>query len=400
MSDATGMLIPKPSKIERLERMTPTVYEAAVRCVARASWVASSDHDRVPPQPQALLGIAAHAVFERAGSGGLPGDTVEERKEVAAGLFEDRVKSLWENTHPLVRAKFETHEHIPFFNIRRAGTAQQAATMHVAPKSDSKRPRVERARTLVESTLRSKDGRVSGRPDAINVKDKTVVDYKSGSDPQGNGSTEEEVRQLRLYAFLARENGIEITRGVIARASGNRAEVDIPPADAEAEGRRARETLVEYNQHAGEAFSEAATPSSKACRYCPCIPFCSTFWEAAKPEWQTDCGAHVEGTVESVEGDSLLSLHLNVARGSGPRGAVIVTRLSKGWVTLGQTDAPQEGEMVRVTDAAHEPETFSTGEVRADRDMTAVWRVQASEYEPRQERPQQPKPSADGPRIR
>src|SRR5690606_16452779 len=110
-------------------------------------------------------------------------------------------------------------------------------------------------------------------------------------------------RQLRLYAFLAAENGIPVTKGVIERVDRERVEIQISQGEAAEEGRRALEVLDEYNRRAGESFSDAASPSREACRYCPCIPFCPAFWDTAEPGWASECGSQIEGTVETVDGD-------------------------------------------------------------------------------------------------
>ena len=371
------MVVQRPPAIVKIDTISPTIYEAALKCVARASWEALGDRHRVPTQPRALLGIAAHAVFEHARRVGFPGDTVEERNKAAENLFDETVESLFRKTHPLIRAKFKTHEHIPFLNIYRARTTQRATRMEPRPRYDGRSAshNATRAHTLVESTLTSKDGHVVGRPDVIDADNATIVEYKTGTGPGEEAPTDAELRQLRLYAFLARENGIAIRRGIIERSNGGRDEVDISQTDAEAEGKRARGIVDEYNRHAGRSFSDAATPSARACRYCPCIAFCTAFWETSDASWKTECGTQVEGTVDSVEGESLVSLNLNVSRGSGPTGPTVVTRLSRDWLTLHQMESPRTGEVVRVTDAAQVSDTSSPVELRADRDMTAIWRV-------------------------
>ena len=381
MNSEASMVVQRPPAIPKIERISPTIYEAALKCVARASWEASGDRHRVPAQPRALLGIAAHAVFEHARGVGLLGDTGEERIKAGENLFDETVKTLFEKTHPLIRAKFETHEHIPFFNIYRARTTQQAARIEARHRyaGGTTEQNTSATHTLVESRLVSKDKRVVGRPDVIDAHNATIVEYKTGAGPDGESPSDSEMRQLRLYAFIARENGIAIRRGIIERTSGDRDEVEISQTDAETEGKRARELLDEYNRHVGRSFSEAATPSAEACRYCPCIAFCPAFWEASEPNWETECGAQVEGTVESVEGGSLVSIHLKVSRGSGPRGQTVVTKFSRDWLTLDQMNLPRTSEIVRVTDAAHVPDTSSPVELRADRDMTAVWRMRSSQ---------------------
>ena len=215
-----------------------------------------------------------------------------------------------------------------FFNIYRARTAQKAARIETRSQyaGGTAEQHITAANTLVESRLVSQDKRVVGRPDVIDTNNATIIEYKTGAGPDGDTPTDSEMRQLRLYAFVAGENGIAIRRGIIERTNGDSDEVEISQTDAEIEGKRAREMLDEYNRYVGRSFNEAATPSADACRYCPCIAFCRAFWEVSEPDWETECGAQVEGTVESVEGGSLLSIHLKVSRGAGPRGQTVVTK--------------------------------------------------------------------------
>ena len=377
MSDSASMVVHRPAAIAKIQRISPTIYEAALKCVARASWEASGDRHRIPAHPRALLGISAHSVFEHARGIGLLGASAEERARDAEGLFVEKAKKLFREAHPLIQAKFDTHEHIPYFNIHLARTGQQAARLAVRLRRASA-PAEQRGSgrsTLVEAALVSKDGRVVGRPDVIDAPGGTIVDYKTGTTPDGERPTASEVRQLRLYASVAGENGIVIRKGVIERANGDRDEVEIARAEAEAEGRRAREMLREYNRQAGRPFEEAATPSAQACRYCPCVSFCPAFWHASEPSWEGECGVQLEGAVQVVEGNSLLSMHINASRGSGPRGEVVVTKLSRNWLTLNELDLPRRGDVVRVTDARRVAETASPTELRADRDMTAIWRM-------------------------
>ncbi|WP_434425939.1 PD-(D/E)XK nuclease family protein [Nannocystis pusilla] len=199
-----------------------------------------------------------------------------------------------------------------------------------------------------------------------------MIDYKTGVAEPG-AVNDSELRQLRVYAYLANENGIAIKRGIIERADRTRAEVPISPQQAAEEGRRALVVLDAYNQHVGKPFESVASPSPEACRFCPCIPFCSAFWMKAEPQWSDQCGTHVEGVVESVEGGPLISIYLNVTRGTGARGAAVVTRLSREWLTFSGSVFPQPQHMVRVTDAAYVEESSAPAVFRADRIATAIW---------------------------
>src|SRR5262249_32750151 len=139
---------------------------------------------------------------------------------------------------------------------------------------------------LLEKRLESRDGRIVGQPDVLDVSSETVVDYKTGSARTAlDGVSEAEERQLRIYAFLARENGMEVSRGGIVRADHQRIEVEIPPDDALEAAEDAIRVLEAYNRKAGMSFEAAASPSEENCRHCPCIPFCEAFWSTAGPGW-------------------------------------------------------------------------------------------------------------------
>ena len=371
------MLVPEPPTIAGIDTISPTVYEAALQCLARASWMAFADRNALPPNPRALLGNAVHLLLERASRSATPGTTEEQRVVDAAEHFDEEMKGLFRRAHPLIRAKFENEERIPFYNLYRARAARIASQMlrpHSSRAGSAAAQPCESSR-LAEFTLTSRDQVVKGRPDLIDAKNATVVDYKMGSAPDSHQPTDSEARQLKLYAYLAMENGIPIRIGAVERGNRIRTEIPISRQDAEDEGRRAREALTELNRVSGRRFCEAASPSPKACRHCPCIPFCPAFWESSVPSWEEECGTHFEGVVDSIEGAALMSLRLQVARGTGARGPGVVSRLSKEWLEVEQTSIPEPGQTVRCTDAREINRTASPTEFRADRATTAVWTV-------------------------
>ena len=378
------MLLPSPPPLTHLETISPTVYDAALHCFARASWVASGDPSLVPPHPRALLGIGWHALLERTARAGLPGDSDVERLEEAGRIFDAEMAEPFDRAHVLVREKFGTKERLPFYSLYRARAARIALDIH--PRSSRTAQEsgtgVQPRGRAVELLLATRDGHIRGRPDLVDAEAEAVLDYKSGSRSDLREPTDSEVRQLRLYAHLARENGIPIRKGVIER--GNRVRHELPISDEAAadEGRSARQILVELNRHSGRPFREAAAPSPTACRFCPCIPFCPAFWDAAAPEWEDECGAQIEGTVESAEGDAIVSLEIDISQGTATRGRAIVTRLGRNWLMAGERDVPQAGETVRVTDARTASGSSSRREFRADRDTTAVWTVASSSSAP------------------
>src|SRR5262249_24791312 len=97
-----------------------------------------------------------------------------------------------------------------------------------------------------------------------------------------------------------------------------------------------------------------------------------------EPEWRSECGTHLEGVVESIEGGALISINLNVTRGTGARGPAIVTRLSREWLTFDGSDLPRPQQTVRVTDTGFVEDTLTPAVFRADRITTAVWTLPTS----------------------
>lgn len=381
MNSQASMLVPTPPTIKKIDRISPTLYEAAMKCASRAAWLADGDRKLLPPHPRALLGIGAHAVLERARSRGLAGSSDDERRSDAERFFDEKMRELFAATHPLLHAKFDRPDRLPFYNLFRARAAQMAAD---AAASFGGRAGQAAARSAiggvaVEAALASKDGRIAGRADVLDAANATVIDYKTGVAGDSGPLTDSELRQLRLYAYLANENGVSIKRGVIERADRSRADIPISAQDAAEEARRALVVLDEYNQHAGKPFESGASPSPDACRFCPCIPFCEAFWRAAEPHWSGQCGTHVEGVVESVEGGQLVSINLNITRGTGAKGAAVVTRLGREWLTISGAGTPQPQRTVRVTDAAYVEESTAPAVFRADRITTAVWTVPPQE---------------------
>lgn len=371
------MRVPKPPVIPPVDSISPTVYEAALRCLSRASWAASDDGRTLPPSPRSLLGIGVHSVLERAARLGISATTEGDRVRKAARHFDEQMKRIFQRSHPLVRAKFGSPERIPFYNLYRARATRIAAQM---PRTysgfvASATAKGREPNRLAEFALKSRDHAIRGRPDLIDAANATVVDYKTGSAPDLQQPSDSEARQLRLYAYLAMENGIAIRRGAIERPNRIRIEMPISEKDAEDEGRRAREALTELNRVSGRRFSEAASPSPGACRHCPCIPFCPAFWESSIPSWEEECGTQVEGVVESIEGDALVSLHLHVHHGTGTRGPGVISRLSREWLEVEQTTIPESGQTVRLTDARQMDRTAISTEFRADRATTALWTV-------------------------
>jgi hypothetical protein len=235
-----------------------------------------------------------------------------------------------------------------------------------------------------EFRLSSTDGLIVGRADHLDGESETVVDYKSGYAGEGDTDavSDSEARQLRLYAHLAAEHGVNVSKGAIVRRDGRRCELAISWADAEAEANSARRRLHEINAAIGEGvgFDGLASPSPQSCRGCPCIALCDSFWAEAKPEWQSDCGSHVEGWVSGAEtrqilGVSLATLALEVQRGTVSGERLSAEQIPSDWMRLGGGGVPQAGDVVRVVHGRVSGAGEGAAVMRIDKALTAVWRV-------------------------
>jgi hypothetical protein len=371
------MRVPTPSPIQKLDRITPTIYEAALKCHARASWAASGRDADVPRHPRALLGLGAHTVLEGARRGVIEGGDVSERRKAAGRLFDATMEQLFHRAHPLLVAKFGSHVRLPYYQLQRERTALMAAelTKLRGSKKAVDPSSIPDQGTMVESMLQSRDGKIAGRPDVLDSVSEAVIDYKTGSRPATGDLTDGECRQLKLYAFLGMENGVDVRKGVIVRSDRSRAELTIRDSEAEAEAKRARGILEAHNRLTDRPFADVATPSPAACRFCPCIPFCNAFWSAANETWASECGWHAEGEVSGVQGEALLSVDLVVDRGTVPRGSTVLTRLSEKWLTFDGAHRPIPGDLVRATDVLYIEDSVDPVILRANRTSTAVWTI-------------------------
>jgi RecB family exonuclease len=371
------MLIPDPPTSSGIDRISPSLYETLLGCPARASWYAHGRRDALAPHPLALLGTCFHGVMEAVQGRQIAG-SADDCRAAAREVFDQIAARVHADAHPLLKIKFTSPDKLPFFNLFRERASVLAGESCVQVNSDLE---PDGQRGVAEQSFTSSDGLIVGRPDLIDLPRSEVVDYKTGlAAREGWRVSEREERQLNLYAYLVRQAGLDIERGTIVRGNGEAATIEISPAAAEAEAQKARDALAEFNSAVETlAFDDLARPAADTCRMCPCLPMCEPFWQASKETWQEDCGIHLEGAVSEVEqstiqGTALVSLHVNVSRGTVPEGAVSIEQIPLAWITADGDRAPQPGDVVRVVDgrltSSEEPVL-----VRADRVMTSLWRA-------------------------
>lgn len=373
------MRLPIPPNVETVTSMSPSLYAAARQCLARAVWSVHGDRSAIPEHPRALLGIGVHHVLEQAAVGGLEGSDVKAKRDSARSIFDEKVAGLLGAAHPILAAKFGAPQRLPYYNLYRERAALLAAeqAVDVSPHGRERPTDARGSGPTVERTLQSDEGRLRGRPDVIDASRSEVVDYKTSAPPEDGGIREDEARQLRLYAHLANENGIPVTKGVIIRADRSRAEIDISVDDAKAEAAEAIVKLEEIAAVVGRAFDAVASPSRPACSTCPCIPMCQRFWDEAEPDWAEEVGVHLQGTVLEVHitDTGLVGIDLDVQQGTAPRGAGHVERLTVEWLTVDQENMPAKGDVVRVLSLYRVEDSDDPVVYRANRESTTCWRL-------------------------
>ena len=381
------MFIPEPPVLAQLERITPSIYEASINCLAKAAWFAFGDAGVLPQHPAAILGTAYHVVVATAHKGELPVADGSDRSP-ARGLFDKTAQKLHLSAHRLVKLKFPSADRLPFYNLNR-----ERATLTATPIAASRLPsasstagaaRLDSPALRTESRLCSRDGRLVGRADHIDGRSSVVVDYKTGhmSEAEAWVVSDSEARQLRLYAYLAAENGIDVDTGAVVRGDGQRCEIAISPAEAEAEANLAKKQLGRLNAAVSEgaSFRDLASPSPRNCSFCPCLPFCGPFWAEAQPEWAADCGSHVEGNIAEIErrqiqGISLTTLVVSRRAGTVFAQHVSIEQIPSEWMRMDGLDLPHIGDAVRVVHGRQMETDGDEAVIRVDKALTAVWRL-------------------------
>ncbi|MGE3993576.1 PD-(D/E)XK nuclease family protein [Pseudorhodoplanes sp.] len=389
------MLVPTPPALTELHHITASIYNASIECLAKAAWYALGGRGVIPEHPSSILGTSFHAVVGAAHRGSLP-SAGDGGRNSARELFDSTARMLYAQAQPLVRLKFPTPERLPYYNMQRERAARLA--MFVAA---SRPPAAQSFGGMVPTTSRpavteprlcSSDALIVGRPDHIDRNSRTVIDYKSGYIDGGDDPvSDSEARQLRIYAYLANENGLPVSNGAIVRGDGRRSNLPISRADAEAEASGARAHLHALNTaiSGGARFSTLASPSPQACRTCPCIPLCGSFWDTVQPEWQSECGVHVEGRVlevdtRSIQAVSFTTIGLAVRSGTISGGRASIEQVPTEWMMVDENNLPHPGETMRVVHGR----LFGTQEeptiIRVDKTATAVWRSRSQNSTDRQ----------------
>lgn len=373
------MKIPQIPTVKAIPHFTPSLYEAALCCKARAIWSAFGDRNALPQSSNAMLGSCFHKVLELANKGQFPQDK-KACYDTARQVFEEQVEFQYQNAHPLLKSKFRSINRLPYYYLFRERAAVHAVDIALQ-KQPSTSQGISKSSGGAEVSLVSRDGLIKGRPDYINIAESEVIDYKSGTkaevvETELSGS---EIRQLRLYAHLCLENDIQIYKGIIVRGNNQHATLMIANEDARTEGAAARVLLAELNAAAArQTFKEMAEPSPENCKGCSCIPLCEAFWEQATPAWANECGLHLEAEVIEPPSPSInsaarvITLETNALQGTFSPAQVTIQQIPENWLMLDGEKIPEVGDIVRLVNG-RSTNSASSSVFLVDRFTTSIW---------------------------
>lgn len=279
--------------------ISPTRFADLSACMCRAAFEQDPTFaDARHASPASVMGSVAHSVVEAAYRGDFAGEANPRR--AAIDLWDRLVTEAAQG----VPAAPEPSRWRDYQMKRLRAATQAAAVTRRQPRARSSSG--EHRGTRVEEWLVSRDGRVRGRPDRIEVADGkvTVIDLKTASLDEGDVPLAYQ-QQLQLYAWLHHE----VTAGwpdaaAIETLAGDRLFVDVDPDVCNQVAADAIKAMEAFNRLAESAanFIPLATPDVEHCRYCRYRGGCPAFVAAADESWGA-FRAMVGGSLVGDEGD-------------------------------------------------------------------------------------------------
>lgn len=269
-----------------LTRVSPTSASDLLACGLRAAF----SRDPVlrvwrRPSTYSLLGTVAHAVIEAAFKRADWEDDPEAARAQISALWDEQVNraagtliKAWAPSAP------PRPELWPGYQLTRSRTIRRAVRL-VSSRERATGP--HQPGTGVEVELEDATSGLSGRVDRIERHGSAtrVVDLKTGLH-QGE-PTEEQHRQLLLYAVLVRqETGEWPSEIAIEDASGGQISMPLEVAEAEATAKEVAEAVRAFNELNGTGhIVEAARPTAERCRWCAFRVVCAPYWHRLRSDW-------------------------------------------------------------------------------------------------------------------
>lgn len=298
------------------------------------------------PGVGAVLGTAAHAVFQEVGRRShWPGNS-DARREVLEQIWDERVEAgrvkLAKAWSPVVPPDPQSW---PGYQLKRIRTIRRALERPDRTTSLGSVGPERSTPDLVDDRLEDPASGLVGYPDLVSEVSGllTVVDFKTGL-LQGE-PTEEQRRQLLLYAVLVqRWCGRWPDRLEVEDLTGDRWPVGYTPLEAEVTLREAEDAVASFNGALDHgSIAGLARPDAETCRWCPYRTRCSPYWSAVSTEWEH---RSVSGTIETAALDGkFANVTVRIASPQDASGKVVrVGRLQ------GMCVAPDKGAKISLVD--------------------------------------------------
>ena len=304
---------PAPTAIQTI---APTDANRLIDCPLQLAF-SKDEHfasaDRT--SPKRILGIAAHAVRERAyRSGQIP---VADRSSNFADLWDQEISAGhqqlitdWSPAAPPEPSRWKGYQ------LTKTSTLRSAASIAASIPFRSPGAQAPIAGTGLEKPLADPDHRLRGRVDRIDRVDGglRVVDIKSGKVTDGIQTAYR--RQLLLYAVLVHADTGEWPKDIsIEPVTGQPITIALDPAEALEAAAEVNDAIDSYNKHLDHnSIIAAARADPETCRLCPYRTMCAAYWAAVQPAWEH---RSVMGEVTEVtEHDDSVTVKLSNLAGS------------------------------------------------------------------------------------
>lgn len=352
-----------------LTTVSPTLVNDLLSCPMRAAFKQDPALEflRRRPSPDAVLGIAAHAIAEAATKGSF--DNVAELEAALAGYWKDAIgRELQRFDASELLGPVPDPVRWPNFQLKRARAIEHAQAL-VAARAEAMASGRMGARIEPEVSLSAVDPPLTGRIDRVEhtADGVRLVDLKSGTKKSEELLPAHRV-QLLLYAALYRAaRGEAPTQVATQHFDGSRTVVDIDWDEVEDLVRQVieiRDRVNALTQGPGDGWLELAQPSPSVCRYCNFQPVCGEFFTEVAQD-QPSYAACTVGTVEEAtnrESGVRLTLRSELAP-EGPLTFVIAVPPNK---------APRMNQRVSVCWAAR---------LRTGHDLRVSWQSALYEWQ-------------------
>ncbi len=294
-----------------LAYVSPSGAATLSQCLLQAAYASDPAFGRdVPSSPAARLGTACHEVLGLAGAGRLGSTDDPAWRQAFEKAWTNAIESqaTASRANPL-EAHWPPPERWKGYSMRKVATrhlAQELGRRVLQAEPDRAPAGNGDASSIQEQAQQGFGGRVRGRADVIRRGAATEIeDYKTGSiyeDVLGEVKQHYRVQMLLYAALEHEESGVWPARATLIPLEGERATIEVDPAEATATVEAALSALDQYNSalESLRPLEELGSPTPDACRFCPFATRCPAFWAQIDESWVEAGVLAVAGRITAV----------------------------------------------------------------------------------------------------